>query len=169
MENVTSHCVVRQSVQAQGRSFGFEGNGILSRLVVVMRVCRWMNWYVRYHFCIFRTLLWIICILQMQHAFPVVNLRRMTEHKSSGAERQRIYIARLKENTTRYAAAKAKDRQRWKRRQTEDTKSDEAVRQQRKMCRERKQRSRERKRAREAEVRAVDIHSSTNAQNHTLQ
>ena len=92
----------------------------------------------------------------------------MTKHKSSGAERQRVYMARVKENATRYAAAKAKDRQRWKRRQTEVThvtKSDEAVRQQREMWRERKQRSRERKKVRVAEVQVVDINSPKDTHN----
>ena len=39
----------------------------------------------------------------------------MAKSKSSGAERQRLYIARVKEDATKYAVFKANDRERWKR------------------------------------------------------
>ena len=92
----------------------------------------------------------------------------MPNPKSPGAERQRLYIARVKGDASRHEECKAKEKEHWKRRQLVVAESDRATRHQRKLGREKQQRFREKKKTREAELRALEINTSTVADNDEL-
>ena len=89
----------------------------------------------------------------------------MGKPKSSGSERRRLYMTRVKADATRYDDFKAKDKERWRRKQTETAQSDRAVRKQRKLNREKKRRSRERKKAQEAELQPLKANAQDDAMN----